>query len=208
VRLLLIRHGQSEANARGIIQGRREYGLTSLGREQAARVAARLAAGSRPVRLLSSPLLRARQTADIIAQALGLSVEEEPGLLEYDVGAISGLTAPEVREHFPDVVAALQRGERPRFPGEEGRELFWSRVAAVLDAVQQRGEHVVAVTHGGVVSASCAMIAGLEPGRLGQFEAANCAITEIGVDRAGRRVILRQNDTCHLTGLVTSIDRG
>jgi broad specificity phosphatase PhoE len=208
MRLILIRHGESEANARGIIQGRKDYGLTDLGREQARRVAARLAAGDRPVRLLSSPLLRARQTADIVAAALGLPVEEEPGLLEYDVGAISGLTGPEVRERFPDVVAAFRRGERPRFPGEEGREAFWVRVGAVLEAVQHRGEHVVAVAHGGVISAACAMIAGLEPGRLGQFEAANCAITEIGVDRGGRRVIVRQNDTCHLAGIVTAADRG
>ena len=66
----------------------------------------------------------------------------------------------------------------------------------------------MAVAHGGVITALCYAVAGLNPRRPGLFEIANCAITEIVLDRGGRRAIARHNDTCHLEGLLTRLDRG
>ncbi len=208
-RLILVRHGQSEGNASGVIQGRLDFGLSSLGERQAAETARRLRE-EKVDRILSSPLRRAAQTAELIAEPHGLVVEPEPALLEYDIGAVSGLTSAQIRERHPEISAAYARGERPRFPGEEGREAFTARLGAVLDVIGSRSSEmtVVAVAHGGVVNAICALVLGVDMRRPGVFQVANCSLTELITDRSGRFVLRRQNDVCHLSGLVTEADRG
>ena len=66
----------------------------------------------------------------------------------------------------------------------------------------------VVVAQGGVISLLCFLVTGVEMRRTGVFESANCGITEVVRDRAGRLVLRRHNDTCHLDGLVTRADRG
>ncbi|MEP7216314.1 MAG: histidine phosphatase family protein, partial [Anaerolineaceae bacterium] len=102
MRLILVRHGESEANARGIIQGRLDFGLSELGRLQAQHVAERLMQ-EEIARLATSPLLRAAQTADVIGAVRGIVPVVEPALVEYDAGEISGLTGDEIRRRHPEV---------------------------------------------------------------------------------------------------------
>lgn len=207
MRLILIRHGQSEGNASGVIQGRLDFGLSPLGHQQAIATAARLS-GMRIDRVITSPLARAAETARSIAEPHGIAIEPEPGLLEYDPGPVSGLTGAQIRELHPEIMAAYARGERPRFPGEEGRDIFGRRLAAVIDALQDADQTIVAVAHGGVIGAICSMVLGIEQHRPGIFQVANCSLTELHSDRGGRLVLHRHNDTCHLEGLVTLNDRG
>ena len=207
MRLILVRHGQSEGNAAGIIQGHTEFGLTELGLIQAKATAERLAR-EKVDRIASSPLRRAVQTAREVGLTLGLPIEEEPALREYGMGEASGLTGQELRERFPHIVGAYARGERPVFPGEEGRDVFRARLADFLARVQQNDETVIAVAHGGVISALCYDVLGIDAARRGMFMVANCSITEFVRDRSGRLTLARHNDTCHLDGLVTEADRG
>jgi broad specificity phosphatase PhoE len=207
VRLILVRHGQSEGNASGVIQGRLDFGLSPLGEAQARATAERLAK-ERVDRMITSPLARAADTARLIAEPHGLVVEPEPALLEYDVGIVSGLTGAQIRERYPEVLTAHARGERPKYPGEEGREGFIVRVTAFLETLRHSNETTIAVAHGGVISAACSLVLGIDAFRPGVFHSWNCSITELTTDRAGRFVIQRQNDTCHLEGLLTTADRG
>lgn len=207
MRLLLVRHGQSEGNAAGIVQGSMDFGLTELGALQA-RVTAERLAREEIHRIVSSPLRRAADTAVAISEGTGVTIEFADGLREYDIGAASGLTAAEIRERFPDIAEARRRGERLPFPGEEGRDAFHARLRSVLDQIQGAGGTTVAVAHGGVVGAMCQIVVGLGPRHRGLFEAANCSVTEILRDAGGRLVIARHNDTCHLSGIVTRLDRG
>ncbi|MCC6416976.1 MAG: histidine phosphatase family protein [Gemmataceae bacterium] len=198
MRLILVRHGQSEGNASGVLQGRLDFGLTPLGVRQSLAVARRLAPVDGPARLLSSPLKRAADTAAVIATRIGLQVQFDTALAEYDVGAVSGLTAAEIRARFPDILDAYRRGDRPSFPGEEGRDHFARRVSSVLDQWQDSGGTVIAVAHGGVIAALCSLVLGLDLHRPGLLEVANCSLTEIVRDPRGRPVLARSNDTCHL----------
>jgi broad specificity phosphatase PhoE len=207
MRILLVRHGESEGNASGIVQGHMDFGLTALGRLQAARLAEHLA-NEGAVRIVSSPLRRAWETADILSQRLALPIEPDARLQEHDVGAISGLNAAQIRERFPEIIAAWQKGIRPTFPGAEEREAFHRRVRAALDHLATFDETVIAVAHGGVIASICYAIVGADTSRRGLFETANCAVTEVTKDRAGRLVLARMNDTCHLDDLVTTVDRG
>jgi broad specificity phosphatase PhoE len=184
-----------------------DFGLTERGIAQARETAEVLAAEG-VQRLLASPLKRAWQTAEIIGARLGLESEPEPDLQEYDVGAISGLSAPQIREKFPEIVASWQKGIRPAFPGAEDRDVFHARVHGTLERLRKKDETSVLVTHGGVVISVCYAVLGIDVNRRGLLEAANCGITEVTVDRGGRLVLNRMNDTCHLDGMVTVVDRG
>lgn len=207
MRILLVRHGESEGNAQGIIQGHQDFGLSPLGELQARTTAAHLG-GAKVAAIVTSPLRRAAMTAEAIALGTGLVVEELPELMEYDIGAASGLTWVQIRERYPELAAAWARGERRPFPGEEGRDVFHARIARGLAKLREREGTVAAVAHGGVINAICIQVLGIPPHRRGVFSVHNCSITEIVTDRTGSFLIQRQNDTCHLRGLVTTADRG
>lgn len=83
--LAFVRHGQTRANRSGLLQGRTDLPLTDLGRSQGRRLAAALAS-ERPVRVLTSPLQRARETATSIATAVDIDVEVDDRLIELDYG--------------------------------------------------------------------------------------------------------------------------
>jgi broad specificity phosphatase PhoE len=88
--LVLVRHGQTAANRRGLLLGRADPPLCEDGREQAEALARALPA---PARLISSPLVRARETADALAAASGTVVEVDPRWVEMDYGDLDGCPA-------------------------------------------------------------------------------------------------------------------
>ncbi|MGK2966117.1 MAG: histidine phosphatase family protein [Tepidiformaceae bacterium] len=203
MRLILIRHGQSEGNAASVVQGRKDFSLSELGRRQAHLTAERIA-GIEVARVVSSPLLRAAETATIIAGRLGMDWEPSTDLLEYDVGDVAGLTGAEIRERFPEVMAQYAAGKRPAFPGSESRETFYARLVGFLAATREHDGSTVAVAHGGVIGALCYAALSVDYTRPGIFQSANCSLTEITLDRGGRYVLARHNDTCHLRALTLS----
>jgi len=203
---MLIRHGESEGNASGVMQGRLDFGLTPLGFAQAERVGEAVAKIGAD-RLVSSPLLRARLTAERIARSTGLALEHDERIAEYDIGQASGLTGQQIREKFPEILAARARGERFTYPGEEGRDVFEARLADFLGSARQNEGLTLAVAHGGVINALCGIVTGRPAHVPGIFHVFNCSITEIVTDRAGRLVLQRHNDTCHLDD-VTELDLG
>lgn len=190
-----------------MLQGRLDFGLSERGLVQAKLTAERLR-GEAALRVVSSPLKRASQTAAFVAEALGLDLQLEPNLAEYDIGAGAGMTAPQLRERFPEMVEARLRGERFLFPGEEGRDQFHSRLADALTRLREMEGTTIAVAHGGVISAFCHLVVGLDLNRPGAFQVGNCSLTEIVTDRGGRLVLAGHNDMCHLEGIETTVDRG
>jgi probable phosphoglycerate mutase len=143
--LVLVRHGETDWNLAGRAQGHADIPLNAKGRAQAAAVGPVLA-GFEPVRLWSSDLARARQTAEAIAAATGLVIETDPRLREYDVGARSGLTLVEAAARYPREFATSAQ-----VPGEETTEQVRDRVVPALrdclDALLP-AETGVAVLHG------------------------------------------------------------
>lgn len=150
-RLLLIRHGQSTWNAEGRWQGWADPPLSALGGTQARRAANRLAeAGLTAV--VSSDLARARQTAEAMAEHLGLSMPAtEAGLRERDIGDWSGLTTEEIEQGWPGWPALWRAGELERPPGGEAHDEVARRVLAVLERLAEPEGCLLVVTHGGVI---------------------------------------------------------
>jgi broad specificity phosphatase PhoE len=159
VRLLLIRHGESEWNAVGRWQGQADPPLSPRGRNQALTAAKRLVTllghPSRPVRgIASSTLTRAIDTATVISDELRVRpLYLEHDLIERDAGEWSGLTRDEIDLQFPGYLAS---GKRP--PLYESDEDVLSRtLGAVARVVEQfrpgasEGDTVIVVTHGGII---------------------------------------------------------
>jgi probable phosphoglycerate mutase len=149
--LVLVRHGETDWNLSGRAQGHADIPLNDTGRAQAREVA-RVLAMFGPVRLWSSDLARAYQTAEAIAATTGLTVECDPRLREYDVGERSGLTFDEAAESYPEEYAAYRSGRSATLvPGEETTEQVRDRVVAALLSCFSRlgpGQTGIAVLHG------------------------------------------------------------
>lgn len=148
----LIRHAESVWNALGRWQGQADPGLSARGREQAAALARRLA-GAGLEAVVTSDLRRARETAALLADALGLPVEIDARLRERDLGSWSGLTTPEIAGRWPEAFARVQaRDPDVRPGGGESLAEVAARARAFLRGLAARPPARVAlVTHGGLI---------------------------------------------------------
>jgi len=153
--LLVIRHGESEWNTRGLWQGHADPPLSPAGRAQALDLVRSLA-GEPIDRIESSDLQRARQTAEPLATDRGLALRTDPLYRELDAGQWSGLTREEIAARGEEVFPRFQSGSPDAAPpGGESRRQLWERVRRALEALceRSRGERVAVVTHGGFVRA-------------------------------------------------------
>jgi len=199
--LLLIRHGQSTWNAQGRIQGWADPPLDETGLDQARKLAQRLAAdGHALAAVYSSPLLRAKQTAEQVGQAFGLPVQTDDRLRENNVGQLTGLTSSEVEQQFPEWVAARRASLEWTPPPEgEGRDHFVSRAVAVMTDIVARhaGQTIAVVSHGGTLGVYLAHLLEMPIHRSLPFQFDNTSLSIVKVGEHRIR-LLKLNDTAHL----------
>jgi probable phosphoglycerate mutase len=149
--IFLARHGQTAYNLEGRFQGQLPVPLDDTGRTQAAELAER-AATHDFAKLWCSPLLRARETADIVAARIGLEPHGDPRLMETDAGDWTDRTFADVQAEAPDAFAAFVNGEPDfAFPGGESFAQQGIRVAASLADVEEGTLPALVVCHGGVI---------------------------------------------------------
>jgi broad specificity phosphatase PhoE len=162
-RLVLLRHGRTAWNLEERAQGHADVPLDEVGHAQAAG-AAPVLAKLRPVRLWSSDLTRAVQTAGYLSAATGLRVDQDPRLREYDLGERSGLTRVEFAQRFPTSYAAwLADDDTAPVPGEQTRAALADQMTPALrgclDALQP-GETGIVVLHGACAKVAVAVLLG------------------------------------------------
>jgi broad specificity phosphatase PhoE len=155
--ILLARHGETTWNREARFQGQIDVPLNDRGREQA-RELARRAQAEGIAALYASPLLRARETAEIVGAELGLDVRVDDRLKEMDVGAWGGRLKADVQAEDAEVWARWREaGEDWRFPeGESLGEQQERVVAALVDITQARELPALVVCHRGVVRCALA----------------------------------------------------
>jgi len=206
-RILMIRHGESRANAEGIAGGPiGDGGLTERGRAQAHALADRLVLSqelSGATALYCSDLPRARQTAEIIVRGLrkDLALKEEAGIAEISVGEGDGLNWAEFVQRY----GAVDWAKDPtalNAPGGESLVSFHARSVRALEELIARHprEQIVLVTHGGFIEQALKHLWAV-PGPQRLFpRIENCSMTEIefGVER---QRLLRYNDLAPLPAL-------
>jgi broad specificity phosphatase PhoE len=150
--LLIVRHGESAWNALGKWQGWADPPLSPEGERQA-RAAIEPLRGLGLDAVSASDLQRARGTAQILTDGLGLGeVHVDEGLRERNVGEFTGLTREEIDARWPGILAEWRSGRVQQAPGGEGPE-FLERVLAALDRLAERftGRKVLVVAHGGLI---------------------------------------------------------
>ncbi len=146
----LVRHGQTDWNLAGIYQGQSDIPLNETGIEQAKTLAQSLA-GTHFDAIYSSDLLRARQTAEIIARQFDLPVVTDPRLREIRQGVWEGMTIQEVkRKYAPDFTRDAEQITIPRAEGAESLAEVITRMVEVANEIYDRhnGHRVLLASHG------------------------------------------------------------
>ncbi|GLT76203.1 hypothetical protein SLA2020_478760 [Shorea laevis] len=156
--IIVVRHGETEWNADGRIQGHLDVELNDVGRQQAASVADRLSREPKISAIYSSDLKRASETAEIIAARCGeLEVIKDPELRERHLGDLQGLVLREAANVSPKAHKAFMshRTDEDIPGGGESLDKLYDRCTSVLQRIGRKhiGGQVVVVTHGGVVRA-------------------------------------------------------
>lgn len=184
-RLWLIRHGQTDWNAAGRIQGQTHTDLNDAGRKEAQVIARILARMPRKfAACYASDLRRAAQTAEIIAQPLGLPVALVEGLRERSFGKLEGATPAEIRaaRQAAGISPSGDLADWTGIPGIETDDALYARCAAALREIATRhaGEDVLVITHGGVMGRILFRTLGIPDGSPRRFPLSNgiCAIVE------------------------------
>ena len=184
VTVLLARHGEAVPDGPGVV-GDEDRPLTPRGLVQARELGGRLR-DRRVAAVYSSALLRARTTADEVAQVLGLPARVVDGAQEFSVGALTG--TPDGAEQAHAVYTGWLAGDLgPGCPGAETGHEVVARLEAVLDDLRDlhRGETVVLVTHGGVMTVAAARLCRGAPPDLASSRVPNCAVAELAGDSDG-----------------------
>ena len=181
--LLLVRHGQTDSNIRGLLHGHGDVPLTALGIAQAGLIAARLAQEIGIAALYASPLQRAHHTARLIGAAIGQEPRLHSGLMEINFGEAEGLTVPEAWERYPHL-RPQREGDYDfdlQWPGGESRHGFRERVRTTLLELlgRHRGEKFVVAAHGGVISIGVSALLREETPRWQRYQVGNCSLTQL-----------------------------
>jgi ribonuclease H / adenosylcobalamin/alpha-ribazole phosphatase len=197
---LLLRHGQTLMSVQKRYAGRSDVPLTDVGLQQAAAAAKRLAPVGLGV-IVTSPLLRAVQTAQEVAATTGAAVVTEDGFRETDFGAWEGLTFAEVRERWPAEVTAWLADPEVAPPGGESFTAVSARVTAALRRVlaDRDSQTVLIVSHVTPIKTLVAAALLAPPAALYRMHLDVAALSEIDWYADGPAVLRSFNDTSYLS---------
>jgi broad specificity phosphatase PhoE len=166
MKLFCVRHGETFHNLSSRIQGQSDSELSPLGQRQCRAVAEAL--GTLAIdAIIASPLRRALDSAQCVADKLNLSVEVDPRLMEIHAGIFQGLCWDEIDRHFP-TEAARWRSQDPdyRIPQGESRRDLMSRARDAFCAIREAGyRQAIVVAHGGTLSAAFKVLLEIPAGR-------------------------------------------
>lgn len=196
----IVRHGQTDANVQGVLQGHIDTPLGETGRAQARAAAERLKHEKFDL-FYSSDLSRAFETARIIGEAIRMEPVPLRELREWRLGELEGRPHAELRVQYPDVIRSFHydRADDIPVPGGESRDEFFSRITTCIGRLRDEhpGARILIVSHGGALRAIYRQISGLiGEGRLVP------QMTNAGISRFrshdGFWQMLTWNETTHL----------
>ena len=155
--LMIVRHGQSVADIENRYEGRADFPLTSLGYEQAVKLALWIKDKYPPDFIVSSPLKRTSETAEIISKEVNIEVKYDNDLMELDSGLLAGLLKSEADIKFPipeggrKAHEAIQGGES-LIEFRARAERFWSKLISTHYKEETINKRILIVSHGGMIN--------------------------------------------------------
>jgi probable phosphoglycerate mutase len=204
--ILLLRHGQSEGNEEGRFGGHGPTPLTRRGRLQSEATARALAREGGLGAIYSSDLVRAVQTAQVIAEATDVTISTTTELRERSVGVLTGLTFAEAELRHPDAFAALMRRDGNACPPEgETHAQCAARAGLCFDRVVERhpSGRTLLVSHAFTINLILRRL--LRLGDSEFFQTDNCALHRLKRRRDGGWTVIALNDRAHLVELTRSV---
>jgi alpha-ribazole phosphatase len=202
LRLVLVRHGQTDWNLDGRWQGQTDVPLNATGLAQAQAVGLALA-GRRLDAIYASDLQRAHMTAEAVAAHHSVSVIPEPRLREINLGDWEGLTFDQLAARDQARMAQwVENAVEATAPNGESQRDLLARVWSLLDDLRQRpvGETVLLVAHGGTLRSLLCLALGVPPQNHWRFSVSSTSISELHLYADGA-MLTRFNDQHHLDGL-------
>jgi len=189
-RICVTRHGETDWNTAGILQGWLDVPLNARGREQALELA-RMLAGAGFASVYTSPLRRSAEFADIVAARLGLTPpQRNDGLKERNFGAIQGIPKAELAASNPLLLQhILRRGPASVFELGESMDECADRVLGAIAAIAgaRRGARVLVITHGWAMDVVTRHVRGLPRSTILHYKPKNCDCLWFDVNRDGVR---------------------
>ncbi len=197
---VLLRHGETPLSAERRFAGRGDIPLTETGKLQAKAAAQRLAARGGVQLIITSPLQRARLTAEAVAVATGAPVQVDEGWIEADFGEWEGLSYAEAIERWPDEVTAWMNDTSVAPPGGESFAVAGRRVLAALDQLLDHSEpgRVVVVSHVTPIKTVLRHALLAPPAALRRMHLDVACLCEVDWYADGPVVVRSLNDTGHL----------
>jgi broad specificity phosphatase PhoE len=199
--LYCVRHGESVFNAESRIQGQLDVPLSELGRRQGAAVAEALAAANVEA-IYTSPLGRARETAEIVARRLNLPIRADDRLKEINVGIFQNRLRAEIAERYPEAFARWTSGEMDYVvPGGESRRMLQQRgCAAFRGIVAAEHQRAAVISHGRLLVVALAAWVPIPAGPAAPT-LENGSITTVRYDGDGHWELTDYNQVAHLAGI-------
>jgi probable phosphoglycerate mutase len=207
MQLIVVRHGETEWNAEGRIQGHQDVALNERGERQVAAVARRLAS-ARVDAVYSSDLRRTMQTAEHIAEALGKKIIQDQRLREWKLGVLETLIPNEAAEKEPEAYRIyMERDPELVVPGGESIRQRHERAIACVREIDQKdpGERVVVVTHGGIVDDLYRSAMGIALDADQDWPLYNCGINTLRI-KGGELKVEKWGDVEHLKEIGSMAD--
>lgn len=199
-KIFLVRHGQTAWNRANAYIGSTDLPITSNGREEAALVANRLEEQDIAA-IYASSLLRARQTAEVIAERFNLPIRTVHELREVNYGEWEGIPESEVGDRYPDIFPRWRANPMDvRIPaGETFAELRDRAFPAFMGIVEShRDENIAIAAHKSTNRVILCCVLEMDVSRYRQIGQVNSAINVLNLREDGRLIVEQINDTCHL----------
>lgn len=193
LRLVLIRHGEPEASAKGRCYGKLDVGLSDLGRSQMERVAVALREATVDA-VFASPRRRARESAELLSSDVVL----DPRLSEIHFGELEGLTYERVQEQYPALYEQwMTHPTEVEFPGGESFDAMRLRVLEAISEIRtgHSGQTVAIVSHGGVNRIVLGHALGIAPGNIFHMDQSHAGVSIVD-DYDAYSVVRLMNATC------------
>lgn len=202
MKLLLVRHGQTDWNHNQRFQGQSDVSLNAIGVQQAIALRNRLSREHIDL-IFASDLQRALETAKIIATHHVCEIHVDTRLREINFGAWEGLTYAEIKQSDPTTLATWEADiSTTAAPNGETLNQLNARVGSVLNDLhsQHADQTILIAAHGGPLQILICLALNLSPSKYWQFHLAPASLSEIAFYPAGT-IINLMNDTCHLNPL-------
>ncbi|WP_242144782.1 MULTISPECIES: histidine phosphatase family protein [unclassified Bacillus cereus group] len=193
MQILLIRHGESEADILHVHEGRADFELTEKGREQVAKLVQKVKSEFPPDYIWASTLKRAKETAETLAEAVGCPVKFEEELMEFNNGVQAGMSFEEAKK-YPEPKYLYDRFEN----GESFIE-FRMRIEAIFSKIitENNHERIAIVAHGGVITCILSAFFQMPINKDYYFKMGDTGISLLELT-GKQRMVHFMNDTSHL----------